>query len=282
MPTLRTPSPAADEQDLSEQTFRSFRDLIYQHTGIVLTESKRSLLKARMIRRMRQLKIVDYDSYFRHICADQSGSELQEMTDAISTNVTQFYRERHHFSFLRQQIPVWTESGITKLRAWSAACSTGEEPYTLGIELLESIGRNPVDIRILATDISKKVLLQTQLGRYRAKDIEVIPGALRGKYFQPVAGETGDVFEAAAPLRRLLTIRHFNLTNFPYQLSGPLDLIFCRNVMIYFDRTTRQRMLNEFERLLRPGGFLMVGHSESLNGYAVDFKPVHPSIYLRT
>lgn len=267
--------------DLSMDTFNAFRTLIYDHSGISLGVHKQSLLKGRIQRRMRNLGFASFEDYLRHVTEDHSGQELQLLIDAISTNVTSFYREKHHFEFMRGLIPVWISEGKRKLRIWSSACSSGEEPYTIAIETLESAGQSTIDAKILATDISTKMLEACQLGQYSARSLETVPPALRSKYFTATGSPKAPTFEVSRKLSQMLTVKQFNLTSYPYKLSGPIDLIFCRNVMIYFDRTTREKIIHEFSKLIPSGGFLFVGHSESLNSLTDRFACVRPSIYRR-
>jgi chemotaxis protein methyltransferase CheR len=228
---------------------------------------------------MRQLGIVDYDEYFRHIVQDQTGGEIQLMVDAISTNVTSFYRESAHFDFLRGVIDEWIAKGARNLRFWSAASSSGEEPYTMAIEVLETIGPRKVSVKILGTDISRRVLETAQRAEYNQRQIRPVPEYLRTRYFErrKVKGEI--VYTAREELRAMVVFRQFNLSAFPYPLHSPLDAIFCRNVMIYFDRVVRTKMVHEFKRLLKRGGYLFVGHAESITGLSDGFVCLKPSVY---
>ncbi|MDD4050914.1 MAG: protein-glutamate O-methyltransferase CheR [candidate division Zixibacteria bacterium] len=266
---------------MNADTFDKLRTLVYEKSGITLGDNKQALVRARIAKRMRQLEIVDYDEYLHYVMKEPSGDEIQCMVDAISTNVTSFYREPAHFDFLREAITGWIEKGVRDLHFWSAASSTGEEPYTMAIETLETIGRRPVTAKILGTDISRRVLETAQRAEYTPGQIKPVPEHLRDFYFErrKIKGETR--YAAREALRAMVVFRQFNLSAFPYPLSSTLDAIFCRNVMIYFDRIVRTSMVHEFQRLLKKGGYLFVGHAESITGLSDSFMCIKPSVYKR-
>lgn len=267
--------------ELSQAAFEDIRNLVYRYSGIALGDNKQPLVRARIQKRMRTLGMESYEQYVEKVRSDRTGEELQMLLEAISTNVTSFYRERHHFEFMRAVIGEWAAAGREKLRVWSSACSTGEEPYTIAIEILEAIGSHRWDVRILATDLATKVLREVQAGIYSSQKVEPIPAGLRQKYFSRESRRGAEHYVVAEKLRQLIHVRQFNLMNFPYAVTGPMDFVFCRNVMIYFDRSTRAKIIKEFSRIVRPGGYLFVGHSESLSGMADNFTLVKPSIYRR-
>ncbi|MBI5267487.1 MAG: protein-glutamate O-methyltransferase CheR [candidate division Zixibacteria bacterium] len=268
-------------EEMSTSVFERFRDLIYDNSGIVLAENKRPLVKARIQKRMRALRLLEYNEYLTQVMSDRTGGELQHLLDAISTNVTSFYRERHHFDFMGPMLGNWLSQGMSRLRIWSAACSTGEEPYTIAMEVLEALGQRSVDVKILATDLAAKVLRECQEGEYPSARVEPVPSIMRNKYLIRSGDRHHATYTVSKELRRLVFVRQFNLVKFPYAVKGPMDLVFCRNVMIYFDRDTRCEIVKEFRRILRPGGYLFVGHSESLTGLGGGFTVVRPSIYKR-
>lgn len=267
--------------DMKDTTFNRIRDVVYQKSGITLGDNKQALVRSRITKRMRILRITDYDDYLDYVLRDASGEEIQHMLDAISTNVTSFYREAVHFDFMRRVVKEWANKGHRSLRFWSAASSTGEEPYTMAIETLETIGNRKIDVKILATDISSKVLQISMVGDYVEDRVMPVPEDLLAKYFikRKENGET--IYSVNQRLRDLVIFRQFNLSSPPFPIRNPIDMIFCRNVMIYFDRTVRTGMVNEFHRALRPGGYLLVGHAESITGLSNGFKCIKPSIYLR-
>ncbi len=261
---------------MNDKTFESFRSLIYEKSGISLNEGKKALVQARIGKRMRVLGIDDEDEYFTLVNNDSDGKEVVEMLDAISTNTTSFFREAEHFDFFKAKIREWYEQGQRKFRIWSAASSSGEEPYTIAISILETLP-SEIDARILATDISTKILSACKKGFYVKEKLKPINMELKKRYFDKC--EQGymikDIVKSKVLFKRL------NLSTPPFPMKGPLDIIFCRNVMIYFDNKVRHRLINEAYRLLKPGGYLLVGHAESLTGISSKFKTIKPSIYIK-
>lgn len=262
---------------LDTKTFKKYQELIYSVTGISLREGKESLVSARVAKRMRALGIDSHDHYLSLLADRNHSQELTQFMDAISTNVTSFFREKHHFDIVDRLFARWLAEGRTRFRFWSAASSSGEEPYSLGMTLLERLAGRSVDLKILASDISTTVLKKAMIGEYDNKRAESIPPDLKTRYFSPEKGS----WVVKAPLRDLITFATVNLSRLPLRLHGPFDVILCRNVMIYFDMELRERLVSEFHRLLRPGGFLMVGHAESLIHSDRQFKVVRPTVYCR-
>jgi chemotaxis protein methyltransferase CheR len=266
---------------MDARTFKDFQAIAYQKAGIFLREGKIALVQARLARRLRELGLANERAYLERLRAD-GDEEVVLFLDAISTNFTRFFREPDHFETLRQSMQAARAAGQRKFRFWSAASSSGEEPYTMAMvldPLLEGC-----DWRILATDISTRVLARAVTGSYGREEIEGIPPALLQQYLDQVAGDGGDGDGGGAwvvkdRLKQRVVYRRLNLAGRPYPMSGPLDAIFCRNVMIYFDRPMRAGVVAEFERLLRPGGLLYVGHAETLNGLATRFRAERPSVY---
>ncbi len=266
---------------LDRKTFETLRRFVYEKSGITLGETKRALVSARLSKRMRVLGIADYDDYLGYVMDDQTGIELTHLLDAISTNVTSFYRESEHFEFTARVFAEWLDQGQRRFRFWSAASSTGEEPYTLAMTLLDTAGsRSGIDMKILATDINTQVLAKCRDGKYPEDKIKTVPEPMKSKYFERVYDKDGETFYTAKQsLKSIIVFRRLNLSQPPFPMKGPLDIIFCRNVMIYFDNTVRKNMLADMHRLLKPGGYLMVGHAESLTGLVKGFNAVKPSIY---
>jgi chemotaxis protein methyltransferase CheR len=260
-------------------TFKKFRELVYEMSGITLGAGKESLVSARIGKRMRALEMTDQREYLRYVMEDATGEEIVHLIDAISTNVTSFFREPEHFDLVKQQISKWLAAGQTRFRFWSAASSTGEEPYSLAITVQEALAGARADVKVLATDISTRVLLKCEAGRYSRDKLENVPTHLRDRYFelQREGGGTHCVVKPA--LRQMIVFQRLNLSQPPFPMHGPFDMVFCRNVMIYFDNTVRGHLLAEIGRLLKPGGYLMVGHAESLTGMLSAFKTVQPSVY---
>jgi chemotaxis protein methyltransferase CheR len=267
--------------EITTETFDRIRKIVHDQSGIYLNEKKDALVKARVSKRMRLLGLVDYDDYLKCIINDKSGFEIQQLLDAIATNTTGFYREKEHFDLIRTIVTDWINEGSCKLRVWSAAASTGEEPYTLVMELSEIIGAKMFDLKILATDIASNALLIAQRGKYDEEAVAPIPEKLLAKYFVGKMDKNKRIYTVKTDLREKILFRQFNLSKPPLPLKRQLDIIMCRNVMIYFDRDLRNKLAQEFERLLRPGGYLFVGHSESLNGTDSRLRCVKPSVYIK-
>lgn len=253
---------------MDQQTFNQIRELVYQQSGIKLSDAKKSLVTARLMKRLRALDLPDLKSYVEYLAQDREGGELVQLLDAISTNVTHFFREKDHFDVAADAFKQWLGEGQTRFRFWSAASSTGEEPYSLAMTFSEALsgGSRRPDLKILATDISTRVLQQCKRGQYEDERVKGISANLLGKYFAPCHIDNGRAgYEVDGNLKRMITFARLNLSAPPFPMKGPMDIVFCRNVMIYFDNPTRLRLLREIQRLLKPGGLLMVGHSESLS-----------------
>jgi chemotaxis protein methyltransferase CheR len=267
---------------MDKQVFEELRRIVYRTSGISLGSTKEALLAARLAQRMRVLHIDDFGAYLLRVQKEGPGGEIVQLLDAISTNITSFFREPGHFAVLRRMAPRWIREGRRRLRFWSAACSSGEEAYSLAMTLSEAIGGEEVDLKILATDISTRALAAAQEGVYDRPALAPVPPALRNRYFERrhEAGEPR--YQVRPALRRLIVFKRFNLADPPFPLRGPFDAILCRNVMFYFDDRVKSRLLEEFRRLLRPGGWLFLGHAESLSGLAAGFRCVRPSVLVKT
>jgi len=265
--------------NLDKKTFNAFRDLVYTKAGIALGEKKEALVAARLSKRMHCLNIPTYEEYFDYVNNDTDGIEIIQLLDSISTNVTHFFREHQHFNFIARYIDKWYLAGQRKFRIWSAGCSSGEEPYTIAMIVNETFRGKASDTRILATDLSTKILSDANEGIYSERDVEKIPDNYVVSYFEQIIIDNKTHFRIKSNCRSLITFQRLNLTTIPFPMKGPFDFIFCRNVMIYFDNTIRKRLLEEYYRLLKPGGFLLVGHAESLTGMLSGLKSVKPSIY---
>lgn len=268
-------------QTLSSEMFGRFCKLVYDTAGIHLGPQKEALVSSRIGKRMRQLGLERYEDYYKFLCAENNEDEMVEMLNAISTNVTHFFREEHHFTLLKELLAEWHAAGQRQFRIWCAAASTGEEPYTIAMTVKESAAAN-CDVRILCTDISTRALKVAKAGEYEKRHVEKIPDSLLRKYFRKTKNDNlEDRYIADTSLRSLLSFARLNLAHPPYPMRGPFDVVLCRNVMIYFDNRVRKGLLDEIGRLLRPGGYLMVGHAESLSGLLSNFKTVKPSVYIK-
>jgi chemotaxis protein methyltransferase CheR len=266
---------------MNRRIFEKFRSLLYEKSGISLGDQKEALVTARVGKRMRALALDDFGKYYELVVNDASGQELIQLIDAISTNVTSFYRETQHFELLTALLAKWRESGQSRFRIWCAASSSGEEPYTIAMTAAECFDKGNVDVKVLATDISTRMLAKCQLGIYEAQKLANVPARLRERYFDRLQENRQLVYRVNDRLKSLVLFRRLNLATPPFPMRGPMDVVFCRNVMIYFDNQVRCRLLEEIYRLLKPGGYLMVGHAESLTGLVSNFKAEKPSVYVK-
>lgn len=258
--------PIGDPQ-LSDDQFDKLARIVHHDSGIVLTPAKRGLLAARLSRRLRALRLSDYGAYCDRLAGTGGTEERRHLLSAITTNVTAFFREGHHFEALAAEVlPELIASAKAggRIRLWSAACSSGEEAYSMAITLLEAFPEAARhDVRLLATDIDPAMVARAEAGRYRTADLRPIG---TGRLLRFFAGE-GETRTARDGLRQIMRFAELNLhADWPF--SGRFDVIFCRNVVIYFDAGMRQRLWLRFARLIAPGGHLFIGHSERLDGPA--------------
>ena len=263
--------------DLNNNQFRIISDVVYRLSGIDLKEGKQSLVRARLMKRLRALRMDCVDSYVNYIKSNEGADELLYLIDEMTTNKTGFFREIEHFNFLRDHI--LPKINGPRMRFWSAACSSGEEPYSLAITLRESI--SDIDLKdclILATDISRRMLEQVRRAVYNERAISDLPKALVRTYFNKTSNGAGVSYRVKDAARRLVRPVWLNLMG-PWPMKGPFDVILCRNVMIYFDRPTQQTLIDRFWKLLRNGGYLMVGHSEGLASLSHKFHYVRAATY---
>lgn len=267
---------------LSDEAFEQISRFVRSACGINLHDGKRELVKARLAKRMRALGITSYTAYMRHVESDSSGAELTAMLDVISTNLTYFFREAKHFAYLRETLVPRVKARPTKrIRIWSAGCSSGEEPYSIAMLLSECLpDLGCWDAAILATDLSTAVLAAAREGVYRDDRFRQTPRELVGKYFDRIQIKPQKLYRVRPSLRRLVHIAKLNLME-PWPMTGPFDAIFCRNVMIYFDKPTQGELVRRFSELLAPGGALLLGHSESLTGVKHKLRYVQPAVYER-
>jgi len=264
---------------LTDKEFELFKHLIYQQVGITLDAPKKTLLVSRLGKRLRDLKLPSYQAYYDCVSAQDGEEELMKLLDLVSTNKTDFYREPVHFDFLRDQVLPEVQSAKT-LRIWSSASSSGEEPYTIAMTLFEAIPDiSRWDIKILASDISTRVLAKASSGIYEEERVSQLPQDLVQRHFLRGKGPRAGKLQVRPQIGRLVAFRRINLMDPTFPIRSPLDVIFCRNVMIYFDRSTQAKLMEKFFRYLRPGGYLFIGHSESLQWIDHEFTYLRPTIY---
>ena len=271
---------------MSDAEFRRISALVYQHCRINLHEGKRELVRARIAKRMRAGGFGSVADYLDHVLADTSGNAFPELINTLCTNLTSFFRENAHFDNLSERyLPALLnrkqQQGDRRVVAWSAGCSSGEEPYSMAMILLDQVkGLGNWDIKILATDLSTKVLNVARKGVYREERIRSVPPQFARKYLAQCRTEEEDVFQVTREVRNVVRFRYLNLMQ-PWPFRGEFDFIFCRNVMIYFDKETQASLVNRYWDHLRPGGLLFTGHSESLTSISHRFRYVLPTIYCK-
>jgi chemotaxis protein methyltransferase CheR len=267
------------EAHLSEAELSQIVRLVYERSGITLHSGKRALVLARLQKRLRAGGFATFREYLAHVDQDVSGAEITALLDAIATNHTSFFREPQHFDFLRSHV-VPAFSG-KPMRVWSAACSSGEEPVTIAITLLDALEAAQASrIRILGSDLSTKALGLASSGVYKMERVAGIPLDILRRHFERGMGAQTGQARVAAHVRRLIEYRQLNFLE-ASDLGERFDVVFCRNVMIYFDRDIQQRVVSLLERHLAPGGYLFISHSESLNGVSHGLRWVAPAIYQR-
>lgn len=269
---------------ITDKEFRQLRDFIHAHTGIALSEHKRALICSRLAKRLRYHGLPCYSEYYALLThGDPEGEELMAMINAITTNKTDFFREPHHFRFLGEQVfPAYRSNPnrARPMRLWSTAASTGEEAYSLAITALEAAPSfNEQDIEILATDIDTDVLAHAASGVYTMEQARRIPETLLRRYFLKGRGAHAGEAMVKPILKSLIRFERLNLQDDPWPMQDLFDVILCRNVLIYFDKPTQQKLFQRFGGMLKKGGYLMLGHSEAMHGQNDIFKPVGHSIY---
>lgn len=274
---------------ISDKDFSRFSQLIYDVCGIKMPPHKQSMLESRLRKRLRFLGLSSYEAYREYLFSqDGMVEELTSMIDVVTTNKTDFFREPRHFDFLIETalpalIPS-TGAGIDRpLRLWSAGCSTGEEPYTLAMFLEEFIWVNKrINYQIMGTDISTQVLEKAVLGIYHRDKIEPVPDSFRKKYILKSRDKDAPQVRIIPEIRAKIKFQRLNFMDAKFNVAERQDIIFCRNVIIYFDRQTQERFLTRLCNCLLPGGYLFMGHSETLSGMPLPLKQLAPAVYMKT
>ena len=265
---------------LSTEQFDRIAGTAHRLWGLALTDRKMQLVSSRLSRFLRQRPFSSIAAYLDHLETTATEAEKLEFFDMLSTNTTSFFREMGAFHWLEREL--WTplsRGALTlpgrRVRIWSAACSTGQEPYSIAMHMREHL-QGDWDVKILASDLARSVLVAATRGLYEDDAVKAVPTEMRDRWFS----REGDRWRIAPELQSLISFRMDNLIE-PFRFKGPFDVIFCRNVMIYFDRETRQQIVQRLAELLRPGGALIVGSSESLSGIESGLRIVQPSVYVR-
>lgn len=277
--------PKIREFVMTEADFAQIRKLALDFTGISLSEHKREMVYSRLARRLRVLDMNEFSDYIAYLKTNNA-DEISNFMNSITTNLTSFFRENHHFDYLSKTvIPELLDlhKADKKIRVWSAGCSTGEEPYSIAMTFLES-GKMPSpqwDLKILATDLDSNVLTHAKTALYAENTLSTVPSAIKSRWFIPKKSNDKNVYQVADKVRELLTFNRLNLMQ-SWPLNSKFDVIFCRNVVIYFDKPTQKILFERFAEALNDGGHLFIGHSETLHGVTTRFKPLGRTIYRKT
>ena len=255
--------------------FERIRTLLYQHSGIKLSDSKSNMVYSRLARRLRATGMKSFQDYLQRVERDQS-EEWDAFINALTTNLTAFFREPHHFPLLRDHVLSLRKR---PLRLWCSAASTGEEPYTMAMTMVDAFGSFKPPVEIIATDIDTNVLSKAQAGIYPLERVEKLPPETLKRFFLKGSGNNAGYVQVRKELRDLISFSQLNLLDARWPVSGPFDVIFCRNVMIYFDKDTQYKILKRFAPMLETHGLLFAGHSESLHHAADFFKLRGKTVY---
>lgn len=276
-----TTTAAEHGQQLSDADYRFLRDLIHARSGITLGDHKQRLVQGRLQRRLRQLGLASFAAYCERV-RENPEPEMDALLSAVSTNVTRFFRESHHFDYLaRELLPQWLQAS-GRIRIWSAGCATGEEAYTLAMILEQAVREHgrPADALILATDLSVEALEVARAGIYRTDQLADIPSELRSRWFMRGMGAHEGEVRVRPELHEWIRFQALNLLD-EWPMQGRFDAIFCRNVVIYFDREGKRRLFSRFSGQLVTQGYVFLGHSESMAGLSDDFDLIGRTIYRR-
>ncbi|MGD8641482.1 MAG: protein-glutamate O-methyltransferase [Gammaproteobacteria bacterium] len=265
----------------TDKDFHTLKELVNRHTGIALSDAKRELVYSRLTRRLRELKLKSFSKYCELLLDDTHTDEVVHFTNAVTTNLTSFFREPHHFEYIiKHVLPDIAKRPPEqrRVRFWSAGCSTGEEPYSLAMTLKEHFaGLNNFDVKILATDLASSVLDTAINGIYPAEKLKTIPPHRQNEFFKRDRLNY-ELMRIKPAIQNLITFRRLNLMDH-WPMKGPFEMIFCRNVLIYFDKTTQRALVDRFANLLPDNGYLLLGHSESLFKVTDRFRLVGQTIY---
>ncbi|SCX08437.1 Chemotaxis protein methyltransferase [Agrobacterium sp. DSM 25558] len=272
------------DDSLSTRDFRELSSFIYDYCGIKMPETKRSMLEGRLRKRLRATGHPTFSTYcdylFRH---DGMEAEAIFLIDVVTTNKTDFFREPNHFDYMQKTaLPALAKRGIGRVRAWSSACSTGAEPYTMAMVMAEAVEKGVIsDFNILATDLSTDVLMKAQSGIYSKDLVDPVPPEFKRKYVMQAKEKQRNDVRIATKLRSKIGFARMNLMNATYEIGDPVHILFCRNVLIYFDKKTQTHVLTQLCKCLAPGGYLLIGHSETVTGIDLPIKQVANTIFMK-
>ncbi len=268
---------------LSDTEFQKLSNFIYTRYGIKMPPAKKIMLQSRLQKRLKALKIYSFKEYVNYVFSKEGEEEVVHMMDVVSTNKTDFFREPTHFDYLKQTVlPEYIQKNIRNLKVWSAGCSSGQEVYTLAIVISEFLEKNPgFDFHILGTDISTQVLKKAYAAIYSEQDVAMIPLETKRKYMLKSKDPNKKLIRITKALRNKTSYMRLNFMDEHYTVNEKQDIIFCRNVLIYFDRATQEKVINRLCRHLKPDGYFFLGHSESITNIDVPLTQVKPTVFRR-
>jgi len=272
----------ARDYELTEREFNQIRKLVIEHTGISLSDAKRNLVYSRLSKRLRQMQLGDFRSYIKLLESPEGADELANFTNAITTNLTSFFREEHHFDYLKGTVLpqlMRENAGTKKIRIWSAGCSTGEEPYSIAMAIREVISESADwDIRILATDLDTNVLARASAGVYALERLNNVSKPRIKRWFLRGKGDNSGSVKICSALRNMITFKQLNLMN-DWPIKNQFDVLFCRNVVIYFDKPTQKILFSRYYHHIKDTGHMFLGHSETLYKVSDQFELIGQTIY---
>lgn len=265
-------------KQLTNSEFEYFRDIVYNESGIKLSDKKIALMQSRIMRRLRSLQLSNYSMYKNYL-SDNYDDEIIHFINAVTTNKTDFFRENQHFEYLSDVVLPELSKKYKTIKAWSAGCSTGEEPYSIAITLNEFAEKNKIDVKILATDIDTAVLEHAYAGIYKYETVQNVKMDVLKKYFYRGRGDNEGFFRIKDFLKKTITFKRLNFQMEKYPMKKKFNVIFCRNVIIYFDKETQKKLFEKFYNYLEDDGYLFIGHSENLTGVSDKFIHLGRTIY---
>lgn len=260
-PNIAVTSSIGPDFILTDRDFSKIRALIHEHAGIALSEHKRQMVYSRLARRLRKLKLKEFSAYLCLLEADPNGDEWQLFTNALTTNLTSFFRESHHFPVLAEHV----RSRPSPITVWCSAASTGEEPYSIAMTLIEALGDRAGVANVVATDVDTQVLAIGAEGVFSTEQVDKLTPERLKRFFLKGSGKHAGQVRIRPEVSAMVKFKHLNLLTPKWTLAGPFDAIFCRNVMIYFDKATQIKILRRFAPLIKPNGLLFAGHSENFS-----------------
>jgi chemotaxis protein methyltransferase CheR len=263
------------EFHFTDHDFAKIRTLIHRRAGIALGEQKRQMVYSRLSRRLRELRMPEFSRYLDMLESSHDGEEWQAFINSLTTNLTSFFREAHHFPVLAEH----AKRSKQPVTVWCAAASTGEEPYSIAITLVEALGERASTARVIATDIDTAVLAKASAGVFTLEQVKGLPAERLRRFFNKGTGSNAGKVRVRPELAAMIRFERLNLLDPVWPVKEPVDAIFCRNVMIYFDKPTQKRILDRFEPLLKPGALLFAGHSENASLVSPNFKAIGQTVY---